>query len=146
MLITLDMKRECYRAERSLSGTAWGCSTDTKLGADKILECSSSPSSSVTNVSLFSRTAFSDQTQGAHTQADLLLQSAYLLWHKHFSVQLKHFKIFQINTEDWECSSRETTVPTAWDCGLGMTHSLFLETKFKDTKDNLLGKKKSKKR
>lgn len=87
----------------------------------------------------------SDQIQGIHTQSGLLVESAYLLWHKHFPLQLKHFEIFQINTEDWHCSSRETTWPAAQDCGLRMVHSFFLEIEHKDTKDNLILEEKEQK-
>lgn len=53
--------------------------------------------------------------ESTHPQADLLSESAHLLWHKYFSVQLKCSKIFQINTGDGDGSSRETTWPAAGD-------------------------------
>lgn len=79
MLITLGTKRAENVTEnvemsqgRSLGGSAWGCSTDTELAADKILVCSSSPSSSVTNASLFSRPAFPDLIRHrAHTPSQI---------------------------------------------------------------------------
>lgn len=53
--------------------------------------------------------------KSAHTQPDLLSESAHLLWHQYFSLQLKCSKILQINTGDGDCSPWETTWPAARD-------------------------------